>query len=120
MIEVALHDAEFFAYHGYYPEEQLLGNRFSLNIKAAFEQEAQKISEDKLEQTINYEDLYRIAAEEMGKPRQLLETVAQAITDHIKSEFSYLQYISVAVKKLNPPLKGRVRASSVTVTYNKQ
>lgn len=119
MIEVALHDAEFFAYHGYYPEEQLLGNRFVISIKVAFEQEERKLEGDNLEQTVNYEDLYRIAEDEMKNPRQLLETVAQAISDRIKQKFSYLIHTVVTVKKLNPPLKGRVRASSVTVSnYN--
>jgi len=119
MIEVALHDAEFFAYHGYYPEEQLLGNRFVISIKVAFEQEERKLERDNLEQTVNYEDLYGIAEEEMKNPRQLLETVAQAIADRIKLKFSYLIHTTVTVKKLNPPLKGRVRASSVTVSnYN--
>ena len=36
MITVALHGAEFFAKHGFYPEEQLLGCKFLVDIVVGF------------------------------------------------------------------------------------
>ncbi|QQL50817.1 dihydroneopterin aldolase [Mucilaginibacter ginkgonis] len=118
MIEVALHGAEFFARHGYYAEEQQLGNRFMLDIEVGFEIDG-AFTEDKLSNTLNYERLHEIAEEEMKITRKLLETVAQAIVDRIKSEFNFAKTILVRVKKLTPPLKGKVKYSSVTITYNK-
>ncbi|NCD71787.1 dihydroneopterin aldolase [Mucilaginibacter agri] len=118
MIEVALHGAEFFARHGYYPQEQQLGNRFLLDIEVGFNP-ANSFGDDKLSNTLNYEQLYQIADEEMKVTRQLLETVVQTIIDRIKTEFSFAEIIRVKLKKLSPPLKGKVEASSVTITYKK-
>lgn len=118
MMEVALHDAEFFARHGFYTEEQLLGNRFVIDIETGFNIGDNAIA-DNLSNTLNYERLYQIAEEEMQLPRQLLETVAQDIINRIKDEFAFAEKILVRLKKLNPPLKGKVKASSVTITYYK-
>lgn len=118
MMEVALHGAEFFARHGYYAEEQLTGNKFVVDVEVGFNP-ANNLHNDELSNTLNYEQLYIIVCEEMRITRQLLETVVQAIVDRIKTEFEFAETIKVRLKKLNPPLKGRVEASSVTITYNK-
>jgi dihydroneopterin aldolase len=118
MIEVALHGAEFFARHGYYHQEQQLGNQFVVDIEVSFDP-AGDFNDDKLSNTLNYEQLYTIACEEMKINRQLLETVVQAMIDRIKAEFDFAETIKVRLKKLNPPLKGKVEASSVTITYKK-
>ncbi|MCJ8209528.1 dihydroneopterin aldolase [Mucilaginibacter sp. RS28] len=118
MIEVALHEAEFFARHGYYRVEQDLGNRFLVDIAVSFKP-AENLNEDNLLHTLNYERLHQIAEAEMAVPRKLLETVAQGILDQIRAEFGFAEAIKVQVRKLNPPLKGQVKASSVTITYQK-
>jgi dihydroneopterin aldolase len=115
MIKVGLHGAEFFARHGYYAEEQILGNYFVVDIEVSFQPHG-PLSDDNLQHTLNYEQLYAIAAHEMKQTRQLLETVAQSIADTIKRDFDYITSAVVTVKKRNPPLKGIVAASSVTVS----
>jgi len=115
MIKVGLHGAEFFARHGYYAEEQILGNYFVVDIEVSFQPQG-PLSADNLEHTLNYEQLYAIAALEMKQTRQLLETVAQNIAHNIKQDFDYITSAVVTVKKRNPPLKGIVAASSVTVS----
>lgn len=118
MIKVALHGAEFFAYHGFYPEEQKLGNRFIVDIAVGFELEG-SINEDKLANTVNYEQLYDIVNDQMKQTRKLIETVAQAILDKVKSTWPGVENIEVNIKKLNPPLGCRIDYSSVTINYNK-
>jgi dihydroneopterin aldolase len=118
MMEVALHGAEFFARHGYYPEEQLMGNKFVIDVEVGFNP-VNNLNDDELCNTLNYEQLYTVVCEEMKITRQLLETVVQAIIDRIKTEFQFAETIKVRLKKLNPPLKGRVESSSVTITYTK-
>lgn len=118
MIKVSLQGAEFFARHGYYKEEQMLGNYFVVNIEACFNPDVAAVNDD-LNNTLNYEHLYEIAEASMTVPKQLLETVAQGIADEVMVKFPYLIALQVEVKKLNPPLKGKVGASSITV-YIKQ
>ncbi|MBS7565216.1 dihydroneopterin aldolase [Mucilaginibacter sp. Bleaf8] len=117
MIQVSLIGADFFARHGYYPEEQILGNRFLVDIDAQFAPFA-NLGDDQINNTLNYEQLNLIAEEEMKHPRQLLETVAQNIADQIMQQFPYVLHLKVSVKKVNPPLKGMVAATAVTILIN--
>ncbi len=118
MIIIALHGAEFFAYHGFYPEEQKLGCRFVVDIEVAFVPQHDPAGDD-LKHTVDYEKVYYIACEEMKHSRKLIETVGQAITDRIKDKYPYVDTISVTIKKLNPPLLGIVGHSAVTINYSR-
>jgi dihydroneopterin aldolase len=115
---VALHGAEFFAYHGFYPEEQKLGCCFAVDIEVGFEPH-HNLKDDELNHTVNYEQLYAIACEEMKLTKKLLETVAQGIIDRIKQQYTFVETVQVSVKKLNPPLKGTVKYSEVVINYTK-
>jgi len=118
MVYIALHGAEFYAYHGFYPEEQKLGGHYLVDIEVGFDP-GRILSEDNLTNTVNYERIYHIASEEMKVTRKLIETVAQAITDRIKIEYPLVSAISVTIKKNNPPLTGKVGHSAVTINYSK-
>ena len=117
MITVLLKGAEFFAYHGYYPEEQILGGRFVVDLAVSFNEHGN--ANDQLKNTINYERLHHICCNEMKNPHKLIETVAQAIADKIKNDYPFTERIELTVKKLNPPMKGSIAYSGVTVNYNK-
>jgi dihydroneopterin aldolase len=118
MITIALQGAEFFAYHGFYPEEQKLGCRFVVDIEVGFNPQTNPAA-DELKHTVDYEKVYYIACDEMKHPRKLIETVGQAILDKILSKYTYVDTISVTIKKLNPPLLGKVANSAVTIKYSK-
>ncbi|MFD2872208.1 dihydroneopterin aldolase [Mucilaginibacter ximonensis] len=115
---IALHGVEFFAYHGFYPEEQKLGCYFTVDIEVDFIPVGD-ISEDNLDNTVNYEKLYEIACEEMKIARKLIETVAQNIMDGIVKQYSFVNTIKLTIHKLNPPLGLKTKSSSVTLTYRK-
>ncbi|SDS75120.1 dihydroneopterin aldolase [Mucilaginibacter mallensis] len=115
MVEINLNDAEFFAFHGFYPEEQLLGSRFLVDISVGFRPTGNLLA-DEIGNTVNYEQLYNIACEEMKHTRKLIETVGQSIIDAIKSKFPFVDHVRVCIKKVSPPLKGKVGHSSVTIT----
>ena len=118
MVEINLNNAEFFAYHGFYPEEQLLGSRFLVDIAVKFQPKG-NLSDDEIGNTVNYEQLYNIAADEMQHTRKLIETVCQAIANEVKQTFPFLESLSVCIKKMDPPLKGKVGHSNVVVSWNK-
>ena len=117
MIKVALHEIKFFAYHGFYPEEQILGNSFLIDAEVEFKNEG--IEED-ISKTVNYEKLYFMLAEEIKQPRKLLETLAQEMVKKIRLEFPFLETIKVGIKKLNPPLPGEVKYSLIEITWIKE
>ena len=115
--KVALEGVRFFAYHGYYPVEQKVGNEFVLDLETVM-----LVNEnlgDDLSDTINYERLFEIAALEMKTNRKLLETVAQRILKTIVAEFSQLETAKVSIRKMNLPVKGEVKNSLVELIYSK-
>lgn len=115
---VALHGAEFFAYHGFYPEEQKIGSYFIVDVEVGFTPTGD-INEDNLSNTVNYEKLYDIACEEMKLPKKLIETVAQVIINEIKKQYAFVDTIQVVIKKLNPLVGAKTKYSSVTINYSK-
>jgi dihydroneopterin aldolase len=114
MITIALHGAEFFAFHGFYPEEQKLGSKFIVDVDVSFIP-VKNLKEDKIGNTVDYEQVYGIVDEQMKKTAKLIETVAQSIADEIKEHFSFVDNIRVSIKKMNPPLKGRVEYSNIVI-----
>jgi len=116
--EIALTDVRFFAYHGFYPEEQILGNTFLLTIRCTTKHLIEQA--DLLVNTINYETLYQIAKEEMDIPRKLLETVVQHILSRVKEKFSIIDELKVTLKKLNPPFGGDLANAEVTLYWSKE
>jgi len=129
MAIIALEGMRFNAPHGYYPEEQVLGNEFILDVLVSTDffvaaitdelyEEAKEEEDDDDEMetspnTVNYETLYLICQMEMRKPTKLLETLVNRIADRISRHFDEVTGLVVRLRKLNPPLGGRVDSAWV-------
>lgn len=113
MPSIKIENARFFGYHGYYEEEAILGNEFSVDICVDIADFASQVN-DQLTNTVNYENLY-VACREvmMGERKKLLESLAEEICERIRSMGGNVVMIKVQVAKLNPPLAGRVDRSVV-------
>ncbi|MCS6794641.1 MAG: dihydroneopterin aldolase [Raineya sp.] len=119
MATISLEEMEFFAYHGFYEEEQKIGNKYSVDVH--IEADVSKaVYSDKLSDTLNYEAVYQIVAEEMQKPTRLLEHIAQRIIDSILEHFQAAQKVGVAVSKFNPPVGGVCRKAKVFLQKERQ
>lgn len=115
--KVALEGVRFFSYHGFYAEEQILGNEYLLDIET--ESEVTDHDEEDMSRTVNYERLLIIAQEEMAEPRKLLETVAHGILRKIRHEFLPVVKIRVVIRKLRPPLSAEVKNSVVELNFTR-
>jgi dihydroneopterin aldolase len=111
---VALKDVKCFALHGYYPEEQLIGNHFIVDLETEFTPQG---FDDELAQTVNYEDLNNIILEEMKQTQKLLETVLKNIISKVIELYPFVDTVQVSMKKLNPPMPGQIGHSFVKLTY---
>jgi 7,8-dihydroneopterin aldolase/epimerase/oxygenase len=100
---IALENLIFFAHHGYYKEEQVLGNWFGVDIKLYTDIYKSSLN-DNLSDTIDYQNVFAIVENEMGKPVQLLETLLYNIVDELKNNFSTIQKLEIKITKINPPL----------------
>ena len=114
MGKVALEGLEFFAHHGYYDEEQKVGNKYSVDVivETDFDRAAE---EDKLSETINYETLYQIVVYEMSIRSRLLENIGRRIIRSILEKFPQADAVDVCVAKFNPPIGGVCRSAKVSM-----
>ena len=105
--EILIDDMEFFALHGFYPEEQKIGCRYtvSLIINTSLELSG---TTDNLNDTINYENVYQIVKHIMDNPVRLIEHVAALIMDAILSHYPQIEHLDIRLYKYNPPLGGQL------------
>ncbi len=111
---ITLEGLEFFSYHGYYDEEQKIGNKYSVDIvvTANFDEAAQR---DRLSATVNYEHLYQITKDVMQQSARLLEHVAYGIIQGIRQQYPNLEAVEVSVSKFNPPIGGVCHRARITL-----
>lgn len=112
MHKIALEDVIFYAHHGLFDEETIVGKRFEVNL-AVETDFSLTADEDKIEGTVNYVALYDLVKEEVGKPSKLIEHLAGRIVKRIKNEFAEVQKVHIKISKLNPPISGEVGKVSV-------
>lgn len=114
MSVIAIEGMRFRANHGYYEEEQILGGDYVVDVQITTVFTKASIDDD-LTKTINYETIYLICEAAMKKNSKLLENVADRIAMDLKHQFGFIKELKVKVKKLHPPVGGRVEAAWVEV-----
>ncbi|MGL4632483.1 MAG: dihydroneopterin aldolase [Leadbetterella sp.] len=114
MPQVSLEGLEFYAYHGHFDEEQKLGNKYSIDVVVDF-QEAQATHTDRLQDTLDYVEIYKSVEAVMRLKYRMLEKIGQSIIDRITEKFSFIEYIEVNVSKFNPPIGGICHKAKVKV-----
>lgn len=118
MGKLGIEGMKFYAYHGHYEAENIIGNYYV--VDAYFTMNLNKAGQsDKIADTVNYEEVYQICAETMEFQFELIEKVAKYILDEIllllkrKKKDGEDIAVKVRVRKLNPPMNGPVESSFV-------
>ena len=113
---IRIEKMEFYAFHGHYKEEQIVGNRFLVDLE--IETDLDKAAEsDSLEDAVNYQVAYRIVKDEMKNQKShLLEHIGKRILDAIYGELDGIQSASVTIRKMNPPMGGPINNVSIKMT----
>ena len=115
---IELEGMEFKAYHGCLEQEKVRGNCFTVDFRGEMDLSAAAES-DRLNDTLNYGEIYDIVADEMSVPSELLENVAGRIVKAIETRFPELVSFSIRVSKRRPPVEGVAQWSRVTLYHNK-
>ncbi|HKK58853.1 MAG TPA: dihydroneopterin aldolase [Salinivirga sp.] len=114
MGKIQIENMEFYAYHGCYKEEQVVGNHFLVDL--TLETDCKKpMKSDNLEDALNYLKVYEFVKAEMQIKSHLLEHVAGRILETLYAEFDQIEHATVKVRKMNPPLGGKMESVSVTL-----
>lgn len=111
---IEIENMEFFAYHGCFEAEQIVGNKFT--VYACLHYECDKAAcSDQIGDALSYQTAYEIIQREMMKRSHLLEHVARRILETLYKTFPQLGYAQIKISKMNPPLGGKIGATSVTL-----
>ncbi len=99
-----LRNMAFYAYHGLFPEEEKLGQRFEVDVEiyGNFRGYAQNGGEG----AVNYPEVYAaVEAVVTGERFGLVESLADRIAQVVQARFGLTQIV-VRVRKPNPPVSG--------------
>jgi 7,8-dihydroneopterin aldolase/epimerase/oxygenase len=111
---IEIEGMHFYAYHGYFEVEQVVGSEFSVDVYIETDC-SRAAASDKLEDALNYQAVFDVVKREMQVKSHLLEHVAKRILDALFVEFQFTEKIKVKVSKLNPPMGGQIDRASVTL-----
>ncbi|MDA3821594.1 MAG: dihydroneopterin aldolase [Bacteroidales bacterium] len=113
---IKIEKMEFYAFHGHYEEEQIVGNRFLVDL--VMEADMEKPSQtDQLEDAVNYQIAYRLVKDAMKQHKSnLLENIGKRILDAVYLELDGINSATVTIRKMNPPMGGPINNVSVTMT----
>lgn len=107
MSVISIEGMEFFAYHGCFAEEQIIGTKFRVDIFMDVDTSAAEVSDD-LFDTVNYQSVFMLVKAEMSIKSKLLEHVGRRVLDKLKSSFPEVKKARIKIRKLNPPLGGKM------------
>jgi len=112
---IEIEGMEFYAYHGCFKEEQIVGNKFMVDLRLEADCSKAEIS-DNIKDAVNYQIAYEIVKEEIEKKSHLLENIAHRILEKLFQNMSGINVASVKIAKINPPLGGKIKNVNVTLT----
>ena len=118
MGKIVIEEMEFYAFHGHYQEEQIVGNRFLVDLELETDLMIPAES-DQLEDAVNYQRAYQLIKKEMRqKKSNLLENIAKRILDSIYAEMEGIDKATVRIRKMYPPMGGPIKSVGVTISRN--
>jgi 7,8-dihydroneopterin aldolase/epimerase/oxygenase len=104
-----------YGYHGVLSEERALGQRFVVNLRLYLDVRRAAATDD-VRDTVNYAEVYQHVKHIVeGQPKNLLETVAEAIAKRLLENYELLEGVSVEIEKPSAPIPGTFESVSVWV-----
>lgn len=116
MSVISIEGMEFFAYHGCFKEEAIIGTKFRIDLFLETDTSKAEVS-DELADTINYQTVYELVKKEMNNRSKLLEYVGRRILNQLRKQFPEVDHARIKIRKLNPPLGGKMDFVSLELEY---
>jgi len=116
MGKIVIEEMEFYAFHGHYQEEQIVGNRFLVDLEMDADLAAAAGS-DNLNDAVNYQQAYQIIKNEMRRTKSnLLENIGKRILDALYAEMEGIEKATIRIRKLNPPMGGPIKSVGIKMS----
>ena len=112
---IQIEKMEFYAYHGHFEEEQVIGSHFLVDV--SIETDCTKAAaSDNLKDALDYQKVYKLIKEEMAVKSHLLENICKRILDKLFLEFDNVEKATIKIRKQNPSMGGRMDNVSLTMS----
>jgi dihydroneopterin aldolase len=104
--EILLEGLRFFGYHGLHPEERILGQRFSVDVRMEVNLRKPGAS-DRIEDTVNYSSVFTCVRSVLeGESKLLIEALADEAARKVLEQFPAVTAIELTVRKLGATIRG--------------
>jgi len=115
MDKILMNQMTFYGYHGLFPEENKLGQRFIVDLE--LELDLKKAGEtDNMNESVNYGHVYEETQKIVeGESKQLVEAVAEDIASTMMNSFHKVQALKVKVIKPDPPIPGHYDSVAIEI-----
>ena len=100
---IYLKDVCFHAFHGVMSQEKVVGADFLVSLRIGYDF-SKAMQTDRVDDTLNYAEVYQLVKREMEQPSSLLEHVAGRIVDALMQHFPMVTSIDLSLTKQNPPM----------------
>lgn len=115
--EIALENCAFFARHGVYTEEEVLGQRFFVDVRLTVDG-GKSLENDDIEGTVDYGKAFIVIEKIItGKRKFLIEALALEVAKDLCDSFSMVIDAQVTVRKPNAPVQGVLDYVEVSIVW---
>ena len=105
MNRIYVRNLEIYAFHGVMPQENVVGNKFLVNIQLDCDL-AEAMENDDIETSISYAEVIEIVKREMAITSKTLENVVYRIKNTLIGSFPGILSGNICVSKVTPPIPG--------------
>ncbi|MGJ9460204.1 dihydroneopterin aldolase [Oceanobacillus sp. CF4.6] len=119
MDKILLNNMQFYGFHGLFPEENKLGQRFNVDLELYLDL-SNAGQTDNMYDSVHYGHVYNLVKEIVeGEAKNLIEAVAEEIAEKLLSSFELLEACLVKVIKPDPPIPGHYQSVAVEILREK-
>lgn len=111
---ISVESMEFYAFHGCFEAEAVVGNRFLVDLWID-EDASLSADSDNVDDAVSYFQAYQIVKQQMMIRSNLLENVCTRILDALYAEMRGIRHAKVKVSKMAPPMGGPIERVSLTM-----
>lgn len=106
---------KFYGYHGLYPEENKLGQRYIVHLTLDMDL-SRAGKTDNMKDSVDYGKIYDVTKQTVeGQAKQLVEALAEDIANQMFQSFPAIKGITVEIEKPEAPIPGQFDSVGVEI-----
>jgi 7,8-dihydroneopterin aldolase/epimerase/oxygenase len=117
--QIHLKNMAFYGYHGVFPEEGKLGQRFLVDVSLTYDM-LYAAKSDNVEDAVDYSKIFEICKLNLEQGRvKLLETLCDRLLDEVLRECPKVLSVKVMIKKPSVPIQGVLDYAAVEASRDR-